>query len=221
MQLSKKAKSISSLKIAELTGKQHYHVKRDIEKMFQDLELDISKFGLIYLDSSNRKQTCYELEERELMILASGYSIKLRASIIDELARVKAYLDNPLKNTIEHAKRYELNKHNIPKGYFCMLRELVTEVILPLELDKKDLMEGSVPDISLGLGFCSFLRKHGIETKNLKMYKHTFQDGRIVDAKLYPYSCYHLFKEFIDIWIEGKGKQYFTDRTISLLQLKK
>jgi hypothetical protein len=102
-----------------------------------------------------------------------------------------------------------------------MLKEMITEVIMPLELDGLDLMESAMPDGSLGKGFCKFLDANGFDVKNLPTYKHTLKNKIVVNAKLYPYTCYHLFKEFIDVWIEGKGKQYFTDRTISLLQLKK
>ncbi len=35
-------------------GKAHGHVKRDIEKMLNDLELSPSKFGHIYFDSRNQ-----------------------------------------------------------------------------------------------------------------------------------------------------------------------
>lgn len=204
---------MSSVKIAELTGKQHKNVKRDIEKILNTLEIDKLKCERIYLDTSNRKQTCYELEERELLILASGYNIKLRASIIDELAKIKGRLANPLRNTLEIAKRYELNKQNIPKGYFCMLKEVITEVVLPLEFDGKDLVDNCLPDGSLGIGFCAYLRKQGIDTTKLKTYKHTFQDGRIVNPKIYPYAYYEMFIKFLDIWIEGKGKPYFDSKT--------
>ncbi len=49
-----KQQTMSSREIAELTGKAHGHVKRDIEKMLNDLELSPSKFGHIYFDSRNQ-----------------------------------------------------------------------------------------------------------------------------------------------------------------------
>ncbi|WP_083265678.1 Rha family transcriptional regulator [Metapseudomonas otitidis] len=76
---------MSSREIAELTGKQHFHVKRDIENMLSELGKDPSSFGCIYLDTRNRKQEEYHLPRREVEILLTGYSIPLRAKVIDRL----------------------------------------------------------------------------------------------------------------------------------------
>ena len=45
--------TMSSREIAELCDKEHRHVKRDIDVMTEQLEIDASKFGHIYLDSMN------------------------------------------------------------------------------------------------------------------------------------------------------------------------
>ena len=50
------SQSLTSLQIAELTGKKHSHVMRDIRKMFESLESQ-SKFG----------QTSYEDEQGKLI----------------------------------------------------------------------------------------------------------------------------------------------------------
>ena len=47
--------------------------------MFEELEFEFS-----YKDTSGKSNTAYKLPKREAMILASGYSIKLRALIIDK-----------------------------------------------------------------------------------------------------------------------------------------
>ncbi|MDH0745262.1 phage regulatory protein/antirepressor Ant [Pseudomonas sp. GD03842] len=73
---------MSSRLIAELTGKQHFHVKRDIEKMLTDLKEDTSKFGCIYLDGQNRKQTEYLLDREHTDCLLTGYSAPLRMAVV-------------------------------------------------------------------------------------------------------------------------------------------
>jgi len=75
--------TMDSLEIARLTNKEHRNVTRDIEKMFEELEIDVLKFEHIYLDSQNRKQKKYSLTKDLTLTLISGYSIKLRKAIID------------------------------------------------------------------------------------------------------------------------------------------
>lgn len=76
------ARTMSSREIAELTGKQHQHVKRDIEKMLGDLKEDASSFGRIYLDTMNRQQTEYLLDREHTECLLTGYSAVMRMAVI-------------------------------------------------------------------------------------------------------------------------------------------
>ncbi|KEC57556.1 Rha family transcriptional regulator, partial [Bartonella henselae] len=73
--------TMSSREIAELCGKRHDHVMRDIKKMLE--ELNAPKFGVVdfsgyYLDSKGESRPCYNLPKRECLILVSGYSTALR-----------------------------------------------------------------------------------------------------------------------------------------------
>lgn len=75
--------TMSSLQIAEITGKQHQHVMRDIRVLLEQ-GVDVSNFGLInYTDNRNRQQACYELTKKGCLILASGYNALLREKIIN------------------------------------------------------------------------------------------------------------------------------------------
>ncbi len=74
--------TMSSREIAGYTEKQHQHVKRDIERMLIELDLDVSTFGRIYLDSMNRKQTEYMLDRDQTDCLLTGYSAKARMTVI-------------------------------------------------------------------------------------------------------------------------------------------
>lgn len=73
---------MTSREIAGLTGKQHQHVKRDIEKMLVELGEDVSKFGRIYLDPMNRQQSEYALDRELTETLLTGYSAVLRRKVI-------------------------------------------------------------------------------------------------------------------------------------------
>ncbi|AGZ34684.1 phage-encoded protein [Pseudomonas sp. VLB120] len=73
---------MSSREIADLTGKQHFHVKRDIEKLLADLGEDASTFGCTYLDGQNRTQTEYRLDREHTDCLLTGYSAAMRMAVI-------------------------------------------------------------------------------------------------------------------------------------------
>ena len=76
-------KTMSSLEIAELTGKQHKHVLTDIRNMLNSLNIDSAGFTAQYKDSIGRSLVMFNLPKRETLILVSGYSVAMRARIID------------------------------------------------------------------------------------------------------------------------------------------
>lgn len=84
------ARTMSSREIAELTGKQHQHVKRDIEKMLGDLKEDASKFGQIYFDSQNRARREYCLDREHTDCLLTGYSAAMRMAVIKRWRELEA-----------------------------------------------------------------------------------------------------------------------------------
>lgn len=74
--------TMSSREIAELTGKRHDHVIRDIEKMLNGLELDGPNFGGVYIDAKGERRKCYNLNKELTYTLMAGYNVKLRNAII-------------------------------------------------------------------------------------------------------------------------------------------
>lgn len=87
--------TMSSREIAELTGKEHFHVKRDIERMLRELGKDASSFGCIYLDGMNREQTEFRLDRELTETLVTGYSIPLRHAVIKRLHEMEAVSSQP------------------------------------------------------------------------------------------------------------------------------
>lgn len=84
--LSNTPPTMTSREIAELTGKRHDHVMRDIEAQLSPLlgEKGIPKFGDTYQNGQNGQiYRMYRLPKRECLIVVSGYSVELRARIID------------------------------------------------------------------------------------------------------------------------------------------
>lgn len=82
VQLQNESKTMSTRLISELTEKRHPDVKRDVENMLSQLDLDVSSFAHIYIDTQNRKQTEYLLDEELTMTLVTGYNVVLRNRVI-------------------------------------------------------------------------------------------------------------------------------------------
>ena len=83
---------MTSLDIAELCGKQHKHVMRDIRNMEPAWEkVNGSKFGLIeYTDLRGRLKPCYSLTKTECLYIATKYDDEMRAKLVlrwEELER--------------------------------------------------------------------------------------------------------------------------------------
>lgn len=83
-------KGMTSLEIAEVTGKQHAHVMRDIRNLLSQGVAE-SNFGLgSYTDANGQERPLFNLTPKGCLILASGYDAVLREKIIDRLE----YLEN-------------------------------------------------------------------------------------------------------------------------------
>ena len=80
--LMQNVKTMSSREIAELCDKDHRHVRRDIQTMLLKLQMDVPKFGRIYIDSMNREQEEYLINKDLTLTLIAGYGVELRYRII-------------------------------------------------------------------------------------------------------------------------------------------
>ena len=127
--LTNKPVTMSSREIAELTGKEHRNVRRDIENMAKELSLSFEQ--KVLESTGGRPSVVYLLERREVEILLTGYSIPLRAKVIDRLHeleeqakgaafRVPQSLPEALRLAAELAEKNEQlaleNKEMAPKA---------------------------------------------------------------------------------------------------------
>ena len=83
---------MTSLEIAELTGKQHKHLMRDIRNMEIAWEkVNGSKFGLVeYKDKKGELRPCYLLTKTECLYIATKFNDEARAKLVlrwEELER--------------------------------------------------------------------------------------------------------------------------------------
>lgn len=78
---------MTSMEVAEITGKEHKHVMRDIRVLLEQ-GVHESNFGLTFVirtlpNNAQRKDPCYNITKKGCLILASGYNALLREKIID------------------------------------------------------------------------------------------------------------------------------------------
>jgi Rha family phage regulatory protein len=82
---SHKVQGMTSLQIAEVTGKNHAHVMRDIRNLLEQ-GVNESNFGLVnYKDKKGETRPMYNLTPKGCLILASGYDPVLREKIVNKL----------------------------------------------------------------------------------------------------------------------------------------
>lgn len=76
-----KVETMTSREIAELTGKRHDHVLRDIDSISPNLGR--SSKSITYKGYKNQDRREWVLTKRDSLLVVSGYSVELRAKIID------------------------------------------------------------------------------------------------------------------------------------------
>ena len=75
---------MSSKEIAELTGKRHDHVLRDIDNIVKSLspELGLGFKSSTYKDSTGKSNRCYQMDKDSTLCLITGYDVNARMRII-------------------------------------------------------------------------------------------------------------------------------------------
>ena len=166
--------TISSREIAELCGKEHRNVKRDIEIMCKQLEIDALKFEHIYFDSMNRQQTEYQLDKESCLCLIAGYNAKLRMTIIqrwqeleNQQPKLPQTLPEALRLAADLAEQNQIQAQQIaqdrPKVLFAEAVTASETCILVGELAK--LIKQNGVDIGQNRLF-QWLRENGFLTKS-------------------------------------------------------
>lgn len=124
---------MSSREIAEITGKQHKHVLRDIRNMEPAWEkITQSKFGLSeYEDTTGRKLPEYQLDKREVLYVATKWNDEIRAKLIlrwEELENAQTKI-NPRLTLVEALRAYadEVERNEKLKGEIEVKNVLIAE----------------------------------------------------------------------------------------------
>lgn len=85
----------SSKEIAELTGKLHTHVLRDIRTMLEALGQAESNFGSSYQDTTGRTLPMFALPKDLTITLVAGYNVTIRHRIVARWMELEAKAVKP------------------------------------------------------------------------------------------------------------------------------
>lgn len=162
-----KTETMTSLVIAEVTGRRHADVMRDIRNIL-DQGVNERNFALVkYTDKKGEQRPMYSLTKKGCLILASGYDALLREKIINrweelemkERENALPNFSNPAEAARAWADQYEKNlaleaknKEMKPKAeYFDALvdRNMLTnftDTAKQLGLKRKDFIERLIRD---------------------------------------------------------------------------
>lgn len=118
-----------------------------------------------------------------------------------------------------HLRRYVANMSDVPRTHFSVLQELTFGLIAPMEAQGYTLPDTMVPDISQGRMFAGWLRKErGLDPSSFPTYAHRYEDGRVVQARLYPNELLAAFRDhFQTVWLPQRCRDYFAERDAKAL----
>ena len=109
-QFNQNQKRMSHREVAELTGKEARHVKRDCEVMFVELGLDPEGYAQPWTHPQNSQTYIEYMLTRDLVeTLITGYSIKLRHAVLQRWRELESQVSLPsymIADPIERAKKW-------------------------------------------------------------------------------------------------------------------
>ena len=93
--------TMSSREIAELTGKRHTDVMRDVRNMYGQIGESISASA--YSDAQGKERRHYQLDHDMTLLLVSGYSVPLRLKIIKRWSELEQKEQFQIPQTLPEA----------------------------------------------------------------------------------------------------------------------
>ena len=139
--------SMTSVEIAELTGKEHKNVIRDIRNMVEELNglkteprdsggpnLSREIEGIsedTFTDSRGRPQPFYRLDRKHTFILVAGYSVHLRAKCYDHIQMLEQKVLQ-LEDQKKRAAIQSANRRGVTWGDYCTTHSLPAQKLMDI-----------------------------------------------------------------------------------------
>lgn len=131
--------SMTSVEIAELTGKRHDNVMRDIRKMLDEIYPDVNLLKteepeLRYIrrrftDSRGKRQPMYRLDRKHTFILVAGYSVQIRAKCYDHIQMLEQKVLR-LEDQKKRAAVQSANRRGVTWGDYCKTHGLPAQKLM-------------------------------------------------------------------------------------------
>lgn len=143
--------AMDSRDIAKLTHKRHADVMRDIRDMLEKMGAKMrSSFESTYLDAYGREKPCYKLPHRELLILLTGYSVELRAAVIDRWVYLERHYKTERKKSIETRNTFTdtLSEHGYTKPHEYIQTTQQMKKSLDISHGKKEMTTRELDEVA-------------------------------------------------------------------------
>ena len=127
---------MTSLEIAELTGKNHFDLMRAIRKMEPAWEkVNGCKFALVdYKDSKGELRPCYSLTKTECLYIATKFNDEARAKLVLRWQQLERRSLSPGPGLTPNPS--PTGEGNFGEGSHCTQKLLVTENVILHEAEK-------------------------------------------------------------------------------------
>lgn len=198
--LIKTEERMTSLQIAEVTGKEHKNVMRDIRNILEQGVNQLNFELVSYKDAKGEERPMYSLTKKGCLILASGYDALLREKIINRWEELEVKEQNaPALDDFDKKLKtasWLASYLNLSDASKLLIAQAIAKPFgLPLpEYVSSNGVHHSASEL---------LKKHSVGMSVVKFNEKLMEKGYLVEATRKGTSKLHKFKV-----ISGKGLEY-------------
>lgn len=121
--------SMTSLEIAELTGKRHDNIMVDCRKLLEVSALKTQVAEISYNDMQDKPRKAYRLTKKATFVLVSGYSAELRLKCFERIEFLESQVKR-LEDTQKRAAIQSANRRGITWGDYCKTNGLPAQKLM-------------------------------------------------------------------------------------------
>jgi anti-repressor protein len=170
----KKLTGLTSIEVAEITGKQHKHIMRDIVDEMGKLgdEIGRSIFGLSsYVNSQNKEQPMYNLTKDGVLQLGARYDAKIRFSLIQRMNKLEEERKFNIPTTLSAALFLAADQAKVIEEQVEVIETLNVKIVEDTPKVNFATALANSKDTMLVRGLARMLKQSGIDTGGNRLYE--------------------------------------------------